>query len=583
MDLQMGLAETMKNIAKGIQTEINNAPFNGVGYVTEKLYMLLQLYIQNKGWNPSVELLQCFTELKEASMLPSASYLQMLASRVTLDSQGRLILRENGKIILPYEHFANAVMLKHMNGPHGLHLNVDATVRAVMDSYTIGRDEFGMEKEFIVEVVQNCPNPTSSTNSNSNANATSTNNTANTSNNIANNDSPTLLPPSQTSGGSTGTSLLSLPIDLTNVFEANLRNVMAASGASEANIRNAMVASGAADLAKLNAAVKAAGAGRNGLSITRTSSNDILQQAIRNEANNRRQMENENRRLENETRRIENETRRLENETRRIESETRRNSNTNGGGGGGGNGGANINTILSESDELSSVTSHKLSDFLKANIESLDTLNKDLLAAHNGTWGTVASERDSPKRHGRDETLGQEKIVRAFSEIMKNMGRMKTCVRPSMCKPYGKQSESLQKTLVDTIQLVQTLRSFLPPPHIAVSSWKNEDKSGGGGNNGSGGIGGSGGGIGGVGGVGGGINLQNLQVSAASLAAAARKGPSGGMSLNTAAQIVSGSNLEELVEAVRQQQQQAQMQQAQQQQAQMQQQAQQQKSMGSAD
>lgn len=59
----------------------------------------------------------------------------MLASRVTLDSQGRLILRENGKIILPYEHFANAVMLKHMNGPHGLHLNVDATVRAVSIKY----------------------------------------------------------------------------------------------------------------------------------------------------------------------------------------------------------------------------------------------------------------------------------------------------------------------------------------------------------------------------------------------------------------------------------------------------------------
>lgn len=30
--------------------------------------------------------------------------------------------------------------------------------------------------------------------------------------------------------------------------------------------------------------------------------------------------------------------------------------------------------------------------------------------------------------------------------------------------------------LMDTIQLVQSLRSFLPPPHIAVSSWKNEDK-----------------------------------------------------------------------------------------------------------
>lgn len=55
----------------------------------------------------------------------------MLASRVALDSQGRLILRESGKIILPFEHFANAVMLKHMNGPHGLHLSLEATIRAV--------------------------------------------------------------------------------------------------------------------------------------------------------------------------------------------------------------------------------------------------------------------------------------------------------------------------------------------------------------------------------------------------------------------------------------------------------------------
>lgn len=28
-----------------------------------------------------------------------------------------------------------------------------------MESYTIGRENFGMEKEFIIEVVQNCPNP----------------------------------------------------------------------------------------------------------------------------------------------------------------------------------------------------------------------------------------------------------------------------------------------------------------------------------------------------------------------------------------------------------------------------------------
>lgn len=49
---------------------------NGVGYVNEKLYMLLQLYLQNKGWNPSIELLQCFSELKDSAMLPSAAYLQ---------------------------------------------------------------------------------------------------------------------------------------------------------------------------------------------------------------------------------------------------------------------------------------------------------------------------------------------------------------------------------------------------------------------------------------------------------------------------------------------------------------------------
>lgn len=82
----------------------------------------------------------------------------MVAQRVAMDSQGRLVLRENGKIILPFEHFANAVMIKHMNGPHGMHVTLEGTVRAVMESYTIGRECFGMEKEFIVEVVQNCPN-----------------------------------------------------------------------------------------------------------------------------------------------------------------------------------------------------------------------------------------------------------------------------------------------------------------------------------------------------------------------------------------------------------------------------------------
>lgn len=160
----MDLSESMKiALNKGGGTTAVPGPSGesnpGAGYVTEKLYMLLQLYLQNKGWNPSVELLQCFQELKDSPVLPSPAYLQVIANRVNLDSQGRLILRENGKIVLPYEHFGNAVMLKHMQGgPHGIHLSVEQTVRAVMESYTIGRENFGMEKEFIIDVVKSCPN-----------------------------------------------------------------------------------------------------------------------------------------------------------------------------------------------------------------------------------------------------------------------------------------------------------------------------------------------------------------------------------------------------------------------------------------
>lgn len=80
----MDLAETMKSVlAKSAgsagstaSTSNSGTPHGAEGYVTEKLYMLLQLYLQNKGWNPSIELLQCFSDLKESSMLPSAAYLQ---------------------------------------------------------------------------------------------------------------------------------------------------------------------------------------------------------------------------------------------------------------------------------------------------------------------------------------------------------------------------------------------------------------------------------------------------------------------------------------------------------------------------
>lgn len=91
----MDLAETMKQVLSNKGTtlgssnipggggsihnqsnDVNSNNASGAGYVTEKLYMLLQLYLQNKGWSPSVELLQCFSELKDSALLPSAAYLQ---------------------------------------------------------------------------------------------------------------------------------------------------------------------------------------------------------------------------------------------------------------------------------------------------------------------------------------------------------------------------------------------------------------------------------------------------------------------------------------------------------------------------
>ncbi|XP_067009093.1 uncharacterized protein [Anabrus simplex] len=413
---QMDLAETMKNIvAKGIQTEMG-PPFPGTGYVTEKLYMLLQLYLQNKGWNPSVELLQCFTELKEASMLPSAAYLQMMASRVALDGQGRLILRENGKIILPYEHFANAVMLKHMNGPHGLHLGLEGTIRAVMESYTIGRECFGMEKEFIVEVVQNCPNPA----------CRYYKNQLELSQKSLHLSAPTYIPES---GGTN-----QLPQAAQEAAANLLRGAAypSAASSSEFNVpmphsQQPMGMHHAVDLTGLPSDKPPPSEGRP-MSVGPGMTSRVQQMNVADKAN-----------------------RALHNEMALKQQQQKQHF------------------------ESPSPADHKLADFLRANLENLEGIssaNKDLLALHNGAW----ANNDADKRMPSTSEVGQEKIVRAFAEIMKNMSRMKTYVRPAMCKPYGKQSEALQKTLVDTIQLVQSLRSFLPPPHIAVSSWKNEDK-----------------------------------------------------------------------------------------------------------
>ncbi|XP_045767077.1 uncharacterized protein LOC123868564 isoform X2 [Maniola jurtina] len=392
----MDLAETMKNVlakssgsgSGAASSSSASGPHGAEGYVTEKLYMLLQLYLQNKGWSPSIELLQCFSDLKESSMLPSAAYLQMMASRVGLDAQGRLIYRENGKIILPYEHFANAVMLKHMNGPHGLHLGLEATVRAVVESYTIGRDQFGMEKEFIVEVVQNCPNP---------ACRYYKNQLEMTQKSIQQHLSqqPTYIPGSGALPDSAAVERLLRGAALPQDYQLPLAPHLAAltNLAGEKSERRAE---------KLSQQML--------LGARAHPPADKYAHAPRHEAKPKHHYTDE----------------------------------------------------------------HKLTDFLRANLESLESLSGG--GASSGHAERAGSGASGGAGAGGSAGGGQERVVRAFAELARNLQRMRPCVRPAMCKPYGKQSEQLQKILLDTIQLVQSLRSYLPPPHIQVTSWKNDDK-----------------------------------------------------------------------------------------------------------
>ncbi|XP_055524285.1 uncharacterized protein LOC129717977 isoform X2 [Wyeomyia smithii] len=440
----------------------------GAGYVTEKLYMLLQLYLQNKGWSPSVELLQCFAELKDTPVLPSAAYLQVLASRVALDAQGRLVLRESGKIILPYEHFANAVMLKHMSGPHGLHLSVEATVRAVVDSYTIGRENLGMEKEFIVEVVQSCPSPACRYYKGQIGVGPFIEQSFNPTNHI-NSDYLAHLQQIGQSGLDIGAAdpggkalgqvkLSKTPStqqqQITAAIIQQQNRAMAQQSLEKfGNLTNlekqrmlqqldkkhyetvvqSQVPSLASQLVSTNSSnaipTQTSSVGNN----QQTSSVTLLQQQQQ-----------------------------AQQLVQQISTPTP------------------SQLVAAQQSQLAQPplqtvnmdTGHKLSDYMRGAVDPLEnmTTSKDLLALHSGAW----------PQDGRGDGLAvsQDKIIRAFGELMRNIARMKTFIRPSMCKPYGKQSESLQKTLFDTIQLVQSLRNCLPAPHIPVNSWKSETHTG---------------------------------------------------------------------------------------------------------
>ncbi|KAF4522676.1 hypothetical protein B566_EDAN010457 [Ephemera danica] len=319
----------MKGLVKNMQQqqqqqqESNNQQFSGIGYISEKLYLLLQLYLQNKSWNPSVELLQ------------------MVANRVTLDNQGRLVLRDNGKIILPFEHFANAVM----------------------ESYTVGRDNFGMEKDFVIEVVQNCPNPT----------------------------------------------CRFYKSQMDQLTQKSLQHLSSQAAAAfhtaETNISNASfptTVGSAVDLTERVAAVSSRG----------HLAPPSAPQAVTQEAD----------------------------QADRLAEFLRANFDSLDGIPGAKKIVRTFSEIMKNMSRMKTCVRPSMCKPYGKQSEALQkSLFQDFLALQNGVWPMFETD----KRGAAIE--GQEKIVRTFSEIMKNMSRMKTCVRPSMCKPYGKQSEALQK------------------------------------------------------------------------------------------------------------------------------------------
>lgn len=86
----------------------------------------------------------------------------------------------------------------------------------------------------------------------------------------------------------------------------------------------------------------------------------------------------------------------------------------------------------------------------RANLETLESLS-----GGSGAGASVGAAVGAGAGSGAGAGAGgQERVVRAFAELARNLQRMRPCVRPAMCKPYGKQSEQLQKS---TYRLLQYL------------------------------------------------------------------------------------------------------------------------------
>lgn len=389
-----------------------------------------------------------------------------------------------------------------MTGPHGLHLSLEATVRSVVESYTIGRENFGMEKEFIIEVVQSCPNPACryyKTHMGNSANfmdaafqsALSGQGNVDFMQQLQNAQQQqsallqqNLATPSASSSSAaaaavaTANPVPSAIIDMTQIdtsaalkhFPSQLHQNQNHSNSSAQHQRSSSMAEKQMKY----------GSASQQHQITAA----IIQQ--QNRAIAQQNLEKFGNMTSIEKQRVLQQLDKKQFDASMMHSDGR------------GHDRSAIQTanlpsrspqLLSShaSADLQQTQSHKVNDFSSpkpaVEVSLLDSpTNKDLLALHNGAWAQSAtlqnlSSRDSQSsvsnlnlHHSQQQpppqqqlpppqtsiqsqnyqqqspAIGQENIVRVFDELMKNMARMKQFIRPSMCKPYGKQSESLQKS-----------------------------------------------------------------------------------------------------------------------------------------
>lgn len=421
-----------------------------------------------------------------------------MANRLALDAQGRLVLRESGKIVLPYEHFANAVMLKHMTGPHGLHLSLEATIRSVVESYTIGRENFGMEKEFIIEVVQSCPNPACryyKTHMGNSANfmdaafqsALSGQGNVDFMQQLQNAQQQqsallqqNLATPSASSSSvavaaaATANPVPSAIIDMTQMdTSAAMKHFPSQSHQNQNHSNSSAQHQRSSSMADKQMKYGSASQQHQiTAAIIQQQNRAIVQQNLEKFGN---MTSIEKQRVLQQLDKKQFDASMLHSDGRGHDRSAIQMANLP----------SRSPKLLSShaSTDLQQTQSHKVNDFSSSKpaveVSLLDSpTNKDLLALHNGAWAQSTtlqnlSSRDTQSvnnlnlHHSQQQpqpqqqlpppqtsmqsqqqspAIGQENIVRVFDELMKNMARMKQFIRPSMCKPYGKQSESLQKS-----------------------------------------------------------------------------------------------------------------------------------------